>query len=127
MSILPGGDSKCWGKSYRRATLYGSRANASSKGSEEQRKYANLALAEIDSVDGLLNPDEDKEMFLNMLVAKAFMMSMTNQPEKTINVTEEVLSLNRMHPGVLDLKTEWQAQRIFLRKRTRIVANGMMR
>ena len=58
-------------KAVERATLYGDRANASSKGSEKQKKYAKLAFAEFESLMELIDPeDEDKEGQINVLYAR---------------------------------------------------------
>ena len=62
----------CAGQSYReRVELYLHRASASSKGSEEQKKYAKLALAEMDSLDELANtatedaaPEDSQGLYL---------------------------------------------------------------
>ena len=91
-------------KAMKRAGLYRDRAHASSKGSEEQKKYANLALAELDSVIEL-SPDTDKEteLYMNGLLAKAT-MAMIDQPEETVKLANEVLSRNESHPGILELE-----------------------
>ena len=101
-------------KALKRAQLYSIRAIASSKGSEKQKKYAKLALAELDSVIELVDP-EDKELLMNLLHTKTRMMAMTDQPEKVITVANEFLLLNEKHPGILDfvdvsLVKHWKAQ-----------------
>ena len=102
-------------KSLKRATLYGHRAIRSSKGSEKQKKYAKLALAEIDSVGKLLDPDEDEESHKKIVHWKAGLMSMTDQPEESIAVTKEALVLSERYPGTFngveigELKG-WQAE-----------------
>ena len=86
-----------------RLKLYCKRAFASSKSSEEQKKYAQLAVAEIDAFMELLNPeDKNKEAYMNMLHTKAMMTAMTGQPEDSIKITDEILSLNESHPGIFD-------------------------
>ena len=90
-------------KATERATLYSNRAHASSEGSEEQKKYAKLAVAEVDAFMELLNPEDKKtELCMHISFAKATMTAMIGQPEDTIAATDEVLKLNENHPGVLD-------------------------
>ena len=55
-------------KAMKRGTLYGNRANRSSKGSEDQKKYAKLALAEFESIIKLLDPDKNIEVYLTVLL-----------------------------------------------------------
>ena len=90
------------GKAMERSSLYMDRAYTASNCSEEQKKYAKLALAELDSIVDLLST-ENKELQMNTMHAKARMMAMTDQPDKTIKIVGEVLSLNDRYPGVLDL------------------------
>ena len=102
-------------KAVERATLYGDRAVRSSKESEEQKKYAKLALVEFESIMELLDPDGVKEEYIEVLHWKAMMTSMTGQPEETIKITGEVLSLNKKHPGVFNfdkvaVTNYWKAQ-----------------
>jgi tetratricopeptide (TPR) repeat protein len=85
-------------KAADRAGLYSSRALASSKGSEEAKKYAMLALAELDCVIELINSEDIKEAYIDVLFAKATMMALTDQPEETIKITDEALSLNEKYP-----------------------------
>ena len=92
------------GKAIERSKLYMNQAHRSSKGSVEQKKYAKLAIAEIDAFMELLNPeDKNKEAYMNMLHTKAMMTAMTGQPEDSIKITDEILSLNESHPGILGL------------------------
>ena len=58
-------------KATERGKLYLCRASASSKGSEEQKKYAKLALAEMDSLDELAHaatedaaPEDSQGLYL---------------------------------------------------------------
>ena len=90
-------------KAMERALLYGKRAHALPKGSEERKKYAKLALAELDS---LIDLYEDKELHTNKLrylYTKVTIIHLTDQPEETIAVTKELLMLNEKHPGRLVL------------------------
>ena len=101
-------------KAVKRAGLYGDRAIVSSKGSEKQKKYAKLAIAEFESLMELVDP-EDKEGYTSLLHMKSRMMAMTDQPDKTIKITGEVLSLNEEHPGVYNVDKlaeakHWQAK-----------------
>ena len=93
-----------WMRAAERAQSYSQRAVASSKGSEDQKKYANLALAEYDAVIELLNPDEDKVMFLNVFMAKTLMISMADQPEEAIKVAKEILLHSEKYPGILNFE-----------------------
>ena len=98
-------------KAVKRATLYGDRANASSKGSEKQKKYAKLAFAEFESLMELVDPeDEDKEAQANVLFSRAVVISMAGQPEEAIAVTKEFLVLNEKHPGMLSFEDVVQAK-----------------
>ena len=86
---------------------------SSANNSEEKKKYAKLALAEIDAVMEIFDL-EVKENYLNMLFLRAAMLSMVEQPE-AITVTEELLLLNEKHPGILDFGDvsrvkHWKAQ-----------------
>ena len=101
-------------KASERGRLYVGRAYASSKGSEEQKKYAKLALAEMDSIYDLGNDEDDQEFYIVKLCRRAFMMTFAGQPEETIKITKEVLSLHEMYPDVLDFNQKdnimtWQA------------------
>ena len=64
-----------------RSILYGDRAVASSKGSEDQKKYAKLSLAEFESLMEVIH-DGDEESQMNLLHTRAEMMSMADQPEE---------------------------------------------
>ena len=94
-------------KAVERATLYGDRASASSKGSEKQKKYAKLALAEFES---LMELAPDREAQFNVLYSRAVMISMAGQPEEAIAVTKEFLLLNEKHPGMLSFDDVVQAK-----------------
>ena len=94
----------CWGeisnvagRAAERAMLYGDRAHTSSKGSEEQKKYAKLSLAEFESILKLFDPDKNIVAYMKMLHTNAMMLSMADQPEQTINVTKELLLLNEKY------------------------------
>ena len=90
------------GKAAERAKLYSERAVASSKGSEDRKKYAKLAVAEFESLMEILNPDEDKVMsFKNVFMTKALMITMADQPNEAIAVTTEFLLLSEKYPGTL--------------------------
>ena len=91
------------GKAMERATLYQDRAQTASDGSEEQKKYAKLSLAEFDSIVDLVS-SKNKEVQMKVMHAKARVIAMTDQPDKTIKIIGEVLSLNEKHPGILDLE-----------------------
>jgi len=70
--------------------LYVDRAYASSKGSaEEQKKYA---LAEIDSLNELLDASDNQALHILVLHSRASLMRLTDQPKETIKITKEVLS-----------------------------------
>ena len=86
----------------KRITLYSTRAHVSVKGSEEQKKYAKLALAELDSVIELL-PDKETGLYMNISFTKATMTALIDQPEESIKIADEVLSLNEKNPGILDI------------------------
>ena len=93
-------------KAAKRTKSYWDRACASLEGSEEQKKYAKLALAEMDSVIKVLKP-KNKEAHKNrmgMLFSKVSLISLTDQPEETIATTKELLLLNDRHPGILELE-----------------------
>ena len=90
-------------KAEERLGSYSDRAFLSSKGSEEQKKYAKLAIAELDA---LIEFTPDKEAHKNqilMLFSKVSLISLTDQPEETIAATNEVFSRNDSHPGILEL------------------------
>ena len=105
-------------RAAERAMLYGDRAIASPKGSEEQKKYAKFSLAEFESIIKLFDPDKNIVAYMMMLHTNAMMLSMADQPEQTINVTKELLVLNEKYYGNLtfDVKDKvseakyWQAQ-----------------
>ena len=73
-------------KATERMRLYGNRAHASSNGSKGQKKYAKLAIAEMDALLEL-SLDKETNMFfnMNMLYMKTNMLSMTDQPEVAID------------------------------------------
>ena len=87
-------------ESCRRVKSYSDRARTSSKGSEEQKKYAKLAVAEFESLLELLYSEEKKKIVY--LKLKARMLSMAAQPEEAVKIANETLSLNEKHPGILD-------------------------
>jgi len=99
-----------------RMKLYLSKACLSSDGSEDQKKYAKLAMTEYDSVAELLSPDQhDEDTHLTLLYSRALIMDMTDQPVETIKVTKELLSLNERYPNVLDVDQvdeikQWQVE-----------------
>ena len=41
-------------------------------------------------------------MYMNLMHTKAMLTAMTDQPEESIKIADEVLSLNEKHPGILD-------------------------
>ena len=97
-------------KAEKRAQLYADRAVASSKGSEDQKKYAKLALIELGPIvdlfssdDSILDP-QNKAAHMGALRFKVMMISMTDQPEEVITATKEVLALAEKHPGILDFE-----------------------
>ena len=85
-------------KATERIRSYSNRAHTSSRGSEEQKKYAKLALAELDALIEL-SPDKETKLYMNISFTKARMLSMTDQPEKTVRIANEALSLNEKNPG----------------------------
>ena len=87
-------------KAIDRAKSYGDRAVRSSKGSGDQKKYAKLALAELDSILGLVDP-ENKEFQMKIICGKARIMVMADQPEEAIKVAKEVLLLHEKYSGIL--------------------------
>ena len=92
-------------KASERGKLYLDRAYASPKGSDEEKKYAKLALAEYESGFDLfkhLGGDVPMEVNLPNLYARLTMVAMTDNPKETIKISKEVLSLNEIYPGVLD-------------------------
>ena len=91
-----------WIRPSERSAIYGKQATGCSEGSEERKKYAKLALAELESFIELLN-SQDEETNMNILYSKATMTAMTDQPEKTVKIADEVLLLNEKHPGNMDL------------------------
>ena len=54
-------------KAAERVKSYSDRALSSSKGSEEQKKYAKLSLAEFDSIMKLFDPDKNIVAYMKML------------------------------------------------------------
>ena len=103
-------------KATERGKLYLGRAMTLPKGSEEQKKYAKLALAEYDSSVDLFNlEDAPMEVHLSNLYVRAMMMSRADiMPEETIKTTKKILSLHEMYPDVLDFDQKdnimtWQA------------------
>ena len=89
-------------ESCRRVKSYSDRAHASSEGSEEQKKYAKLAVAELESFI-YLSPDKERELYMHISFAKATMTAMIDQPEETVKIANEVLELNEKHAGILKL------------------------
>ena len=96
-------------KAVERATLYIERTISSSKGSDEQKKYAKLALAELDAIFELLNP-EDEQTHVRMLFWRLTSLSMADQPEEAIQVAKEFLLLNEKHPGISSFDNILQAK-----------------
>ena len=90
-------------KAAERVKSYSDRAHASSEGSEEQKKYAKLAVAELESFIEL-SPDKETELYMHISFAKATMTAMIDQPEDTIAATDEALLLNEKHPGIMELE-----------------------
>ena len=106
-------------RARERGTLYLGRAMTLPKGSEEQNKYAKLALAEIDSYYEVINANvnalDDHILYIRILHTRATMMAIAGMPEETIKVTKELLSLHDRYPGVLDFDEKaqimsWQAE-----------------
>ena len=89
-------------KAAERIRSYSARALSSSKGSEKQKKYAKLAIAEMDAFIDLKDEDKETELYMNISFTKARMLSMTDQPEERIKLTNKVLLLNKKYPGILD-------------------------
>ena len=90
-------------RATERTKLYLDRAYASAMGSEEQKKYAKLALAEYDSyVDLFKHDDVPMEVHLSNLFTRAMMMARADMPEETIKMTKKILSLDEKYPGILD-------------------------
>ena len=84
-----------------RMTLYLNRAYWAPNGSEEQKKYATLALAEYDhGVD--LFKHEDEKKGLTHLYLRVMIMAMADMPEETVKMTTKILSLDEKYPGFLD-------------------------
>ena len=93
-------------KGFARMRLYSSRAQASPKGSDDCIKYAKLALAENHALIEVMEKDTDEvEPRLKMKYMSVEFTSMTAQPLETINIANEVLSLNDKHSGILDFET----------------------
>ena len=92
-----------WVKAAERSILYSNRARRSSEGSEEQKKYAKLAIAEIDALLELTT-EKDTECYLKLLFTKATMTAMIDQPEETVKIANKILLLNKKHPGILKLE-----------------------
>ena len=102
------------GRASKRMKLYMDRAFVSLRRSEEQKKYAKLALADIDS---MLELEKDGgHTLLKGLYINARMMALAaDMPEETIKVTGEVLSLHKRYPYALDIDRVstticWQAE-----------------
>ena len=95
-------------RSFERGKLYLGRAMTLPKGSEEQKKYAKLALAEIDSFNEVFTAENDQALYILMLRRRAFMMTFADMPEETIKVTKELLSLHKTYPDVLDFDSKAQ-------------------
>ena len=94
-------------KAYERMKIYRNRADVSSNGSEEQKKYARLALAEHKSFVEVRDFEDDD---INMLYTRLFILSSAGLPEETITVAKQVLSLSDSHPNILDYDKLSQAQ-----------------
>ena len=101
-------------KHFDRADLYKSRAFSSSHGSEEQKKYAKLALAEYDAIFKIeSHPPLKVQMCI--LHGRSHLMSLTDQPEETIKITTELISLIERNPGIFGFSeiastTRWLAE-----------------
>ena len=92
-----------WVKAAERSILYSNRARRSSEGSEDQKKYAKLAIAEMDALLELTT-EKDTECYLKLLFTKATMTAMIDQPEETVKIANKILLLNKKHPGILKLE-----------------------
>jgi len=97
-------------KSLDRNMLYFKRAMQSPKGSEEQKKYARLAVAEYDTAEKVFNVKgkgnnkaDNGEMDVGGMFMRSVVVAMTGQPEETIKITNKTLSLNEKHPGYMEL------------------------
>ena len=88
-------------KATERVKLYSTRALSLSNGSNEQKKYAKLAIAELDALIDLNDEDKETELYLKLLFTKARMLSMADQPEERIKLTNKILLLNK-NPGIFD-------------------------
>ena len=86
-------------KAMDRSSLYSKRAAASPKGSEEQKKYAKLALAELDSVIELEGGEDNALLKMLELSTRLGSISMTGQPEETIKIAKELLTLMETQPN----------------------------
>ena len=100
------------GKASERVLLYAARARSSLEGSEEQKKYAKLALTEHDSIVEILKQFEDENHGLTNLYLRVSMLAMTDKPRETIQISKEVLSLNEIYPGILDRDQVAQTKQI---------------
>ena len=92
------------GRASERAFLYRNRAFAASNGSADEKKYAKLAIAEVDSVDGMFSSGDEAQNIKHTAYAlylKGSMSALADQPNETIKITKELLSFNEAHPGVL--------------------------
>ena len=90
-------------RAMKRAGLYRNRAHSSSKGSEDRKKYAKLAIAELDSVIEIV-PDKGTELNMIILYSKVTLISLIDQPEETVKIANKILLLNNKHPGILELE-----------------------
>ena len=82
-------------KATERMKLYSDRAHKVSMGSEEQKKYANLAYAEMTALAEVTHFEDD----MSSLYARMIMIAMIDRPEETIKMTEKVLSLHERDAG----------------------------
>ena len=102
------------GRASKRMKLYMDRAFVSLRRSEEQKKYAKLALADIDSMLEL-EKDGGHTLFKGLYINARMMALAADMPEETIKVTGEVLSLHKRYPYALDIDRVsttncWQAE-----------------
>ena len=97
-------------KSLDRSMLYTKRAMQSPKGSEEQKKYARLSMAEYDNAEKVFNVKgkgnnlaDNGEMDVGGMFMRSVVVALSGQPEETIKITNKTLSLNERYPGYMDL------------------------
>ena len=98
-------------QSLKRAHLYTSKTFSVSNGSKsnEQKKYAKLAVAEYDSALEIMDLESGVQLMQTMY-AKGRVMTLAGKAEEAIEVAEKVLSLDKKYPGIMGFNRISQVQ-----------------